>query len=113
MKNFLFVLVLFFSLFSCNQDENNILDNGTYSEVTPVAGRTQINFKSNNSLVIIKSENPDEFNYKINGNSINLSNNSGFTKDFEFVKINENEFKIENLYSSIPESPKTYINFKK
>lgn len=110
------ILVLFVSMFafnSCAKEESTTLPKGIYSEVLPVAGRTQINFKSSSELIVVKSNNSDNFNYKIVGNSINLSNNQGFNKNFEYEQINQNEFKIENLYPEIPENTKTYINFKK
>lgn len=111
MKKILFVLA--FSLFSCSTEEKQNTLNGTFSEITPVADRTQITFKSNSSLTITKSGNSDNFNYKISDNTIILSNNDGYNEDFEFKKINENEIQIENLYPSIPENTKTYINFRK
>ena len=40
-------------------------------------------------------------------------NNQGFTQNFEYEQINQNEFKIENLYPDIPENTKSYMNFKK
>lgn len=113
MKRIFFVLALMFSLVSCSTEEKQNPLNGTFSEITPVVNRTQINFKSESSLTIIKSGNSDDFNYKISNNSINLSNNDGYNQDFEFKIINEKEFKIENLYPSIPENSKTYLNFRK
>ena len=34
-------------------------------------------------------------------------------QNFDFEQIDNNTFKIENLYSGIPESPKSYMIFKK
>ena len=113
MKKRLLVSVLILSLFSCDRDEKDVKLSGKYSEITPVANRTQIDFQSNNSLVIIKSGNSDKFTYQIEGNKIKLRTDGGYNGIFEFEKINTNEFKIENLYPSIPENPKTYMSFRK
>ncbi len=113
MRKILILLILIFAFNSCAREENTTRPNGVYSEILPVAGRTQINFKSTTELIITKSNNSDNFNYKIEGNLIKLMNNQGFTQNFEYEQINQNEFKIENLYPDIPENTKSYMNFKK
>lgn len=113
MKKILILLIIIFVFNSCTRDENTAQPNGIYSEILPVAGRTQMNFKSANELIIVKSSNSDSFNYKIEGNVIMLTNSQGFSQNFEYEQNNHNEFKIENLYPEIPENAKSYMNFKK
>ena len=74
MRKILILLILIFAFNSCAREENTTRPNGVYSEILPVAGRTQINFKSATELIITKSNNSDNFNYKIEGNTIVLDN---------------------------------------
>jgi hypothetical protein len=113
MKKILLLFIMIFAFNSCEREENITQPNGTYSEEIPIKGRTQINFKSANELIIVKSNNSDGFNYIIEGNYIKLSNNQGYSQNFEYVQINQNEFKIENLYPNVPENSKSYMNFRK
>ncbi|MDY3521958.1 lipocalin family protein [Riemerella anatipestifer] len=113
MRKILLTFALICLFISCSRDENNAALNGTFSEITPIGNRTKMNFKSQNILSIIKPDSSDDFNYQIDGNKIHLSNNMGYKATLEFVKISDNEFKIENLYVSIPEYPKSYISFRK
>lgn len=115
MKNTIFCLAVLFSLFSCSNDDNPSEFQGTYSEIAPIENRTQIKFTSNTDLTIIKSENTiDKFKYEISGEYILLTHESqSQSQSFEFVKISNSEFKIENLYADIPENGISYITFKK
>ncbi|MCX7549175.1 hypothetical protein OS188_14555 [Xanthomarina sp. F1114] len=115
MKNNVFFLVIILSIFSCSNDDNPSEFQGTYSEITPIENRTQIKFTSDSDLTIIKSENAiDKFKYEISGDNILLTHESqSQSQSFEFVKISNNEFKIENLYGGIPENNISYMTFKK
>jgi len=103
---------------SCKKDTNKISVNGLYSENSPVAGRSQLNFIS--SSLVIKSETgsnyKDTFSYSISADKILLTptwTNQYSGQQIDFKKIDDNTFKIENLYPSIPEAPKSYMTFKK
>ncbi|SDH08731.1 hypothetical protein [Psychroflexus sediminis] len=116
MKKTILYLVVLFSFFSCNNDDDNPSEfQGTYYEITPVENRTQIKFTSNTDLTIIKSENTsDQFKYEISGDNILLTHESqSQSQSFEFVKISSSEFKIQNLYADIPENGISYMTFKK
>jgi len=115
MRQIIFILGL--SLFiSCKKDTISV--SGLYTENTPVAGRSQLNFISNNVLVKIEtgSNYKDSFRYSISPGKILLTP-IGTTQysgqEFDFEKIDDNTVKIENLYPSIPESAKSYMIFKK
>ena len=115
MKKILLLLVLIFSLTSCSREETNSEFNGTYVEVTPIASRTKIIFNSSTNLTIIKDGNStDSFNYEIVENFIYIKPQGNTqTQKLDFQKVSDNEFKIINLYASIPENEATYMTFKK
>ncbi|NBA78854.1 hypothetical protein GOQ04_25095 [Emticicia sp. ODNR4P] len=117
MRQTLFILGLIF-LVSCKKDTSPISASGLYVENTPVAGRSQLNFISNN--LVVKSETgssyKDTFSFSISSGKILLTPTwttqySG--QQFDFEKIDDKTIKIENLYPSIPEAPKSYMTFKK
>ncbi len=110
--------LLLLSFASCRKETNLISVSGFYTEISPVAGRAQLNFIS--SKLVIKSETgsnyKDTFSYIISADKILLaptlaSPYSG--QQFDFEKIDNNTIKIENLYPGIPESVKSYMTFKK
>jgi len=120
MKKIALIGIIFLvGLISCSKENDNRLNlTGTYTEDTPVNGRTQIKFLTQNKMIINKSPQTgtgDEFTYEITGNYIKLTptwdNSSG--TEFEFEIISNSKFKIENLYPDIPENPISYMIFEK
>ncbi len=116
--NILLIVVLVMILLSCKKDKNPVEISGLYSEMTPIIGRSQLNFISNN--FVVKSETGsiyrDTFKYSISVGKILMTpiwTNQNPGQTFDFEKIDENTIKVENLYPSIPESPKSYMTFKK
>ena len=113
------ILILYIlMLASCSKDSNSTAINGLYTESTPVAGRTQLNFI--NDHVVVKTETGsmyrDSFTYSISTGKILLtttSTNQYAVQYFDFDKTSDSTFTIQNLYPSIPENPKTYMTFKK
>ena len=102
---------------SCKKDKLPF-NRGTYTETLPVPGRSQLNFI--NSKLVVKSEsgsiNKDTFTYSLSSGKILLTpvwTNQYAGQLFDFEQIDEVAFKIENLYPSIPEMPKSYMTFKK
>jgi hypothetical protein len=115
--NFILGLSVLF-LISCKKDPNLISIKGLYTENTPVAGRSQLNFITDK--LVVRSETgsnyKDTFSFSISPGKILLT--PTWTTQYpgqqcDFEKIDDDTFKIENLYASIPESPKTYMIYKK
>jgi len=119
--NKIVLIGLFFiiGLTSCNKENDNLLNlTGTFTEISPVNERTQIEFLTENTVIINKSPQTgvgDKFTFIITNNSIKLTSTSDNSSsvELEFEIINDSKFKIENLYPSIPENPKTYMIFEK
>ena len=114
MKRILFAAL--FGLLSCHSESESPLD-GTYTEIEPIAGRSQLNFVY--GIKVIKTEKgsslQDVFLYRIQNDTIILIptwDATGPTKHTIQI-IDNSTFVIENLYASIPEEPKTYMRFKK
>ena len=107
-----------FSLLSCKKDSSADFLNGLYIEESPVAGRSQLHFISDK--LVIKSEagsnSKDTFTYSIATSKILLTptwTNQYGSQEFDFERIDNVSFRIENLYPSIPEAQKSYMIFKK
>ena len=121
MKQILVITALFFLLFSsCKKDITKSGLHGLYIEVSPIANRSQLNFIS--SKIVIKTESgssyKDTFSYSFTANATQIILIPAWTDDYsgqplDFERIDENSFKIENLYPGIPESPISYMIFKK
>lgn len=119
MKKLIVIGAIICSLFSCEKDGDGADNlNGVYTESSPVVGRLQLKFSS--GYLVTKSEKGsslnDNFKYSISNGKISLKptwTNEYAEQKFEFEIIDENTIKIQNLYPSIPESPKTYIVLKK
>jgi hypothetical protein len=119
MRQTVFILGLsFLFLASCKKDTNSISVSGIYTETNPVAGRSILNFISGH--LVVKSETgsnyKDTFSFTISTGKILLTptwTNQYSAQELDFEKIDDNTFKIENLYASIPESPETYMTYKK
>jgi len=112
-----FLLLGIFS--SCNNDEDNSVENlsGIYSEISPVKGRSQLNFINSNTVIKseLSSSVEDEFTYEIIGNIIKLKptwDNSTIQK-FEIEILNNSKFDIENLYADIGTNPTSRMTFEK
>ena len=121
MKRILVITALFFLIFSsCKKDRITGAFHGLYIEVSPIAGRSQLNFI--NSKIVIKTETgssyKDTFYYSFTADTTKIILTPAWTNEFseqmfDFEKIDENSFKIENLYPSIPELPESFMIFKK
>lgn len=121
MKQKLVIAALFILIFSsCKKDKTTSGFYGLYIENSPIAGRSQLNFI--NSKTVIKTETgstyKDTFYYSFSADTTKITLTPAWTNDYlpypmDFEKIDENSFKIENLYPSIPEFPKSYMIFKK
>lgn len=105
-------------LASCEKERNQVSVSGLYTENAPVAGRSQLNFI--NKSLVVRSETGssfrDTFSYSISAGKIRLTptwTNQEPGQDFDFEKIDDNTIKIQNLYPSFPEAPKSYMTFKK
>lgn len=108
-----------FALISCSKDEDENLQglSGTYTETSPIEGRSRLYFTGENKVTKTErgSTAGDEFTYEISGNTIKLTptwDNSG-TTEFEFELINSSKFKIENLYPDLPENHVSFMTFEK
>ena len=110
-------LILLYS-FSCTKINSICISNGFYIENIPIVGRSQLNFINNNR--VIKSETGsnfrDTFRYTFLTGKIVLTptwTTQYAGQEFDFRKIDDHTFQIENIYPSIPEAPKSYMTFKK
>ena len=118
MKQILLVGLFVISIISCKKNNSTTSFDGLYIENSPVNGRSQLNFLS--SSLVVKSEPgssyADTFKYSFTPTKIILIPNlptQHASQEFDFEKLDKNSFKIQNLYNSIPESPKSYMIFKK
>ena len=106
------------TLAACNKNSSTSTVSGLYIENSPINGRSQLNFINGN--LVIKTETgsnyADTFRYSITTAKIILTPNwttQYSAQEFDFTKIDDRSFKIQNLYPSIPENPKTYMIFKR
>ena len=119
MKKTFFVIVLSLLFnFSCKKGVNTNPTYGIYTESSPISGRSQLNFVSSNLVVKteIGSNYKDSFYYSYTNGKILLTpawTTIYSASSFDFNRIDNNTFQIENLYASIPEDPKSYMIFKK
>lgn len=105
-------------LLSCKKDDDAVSVSGIYTETLPAAGRSQLEFRPGN--IVIKSEPgstvQDSFTYAIGKGKISLTptwTDQFASSEFDFRIIDDSTIEIENLYLSIPESPKSYMTYKK
>ena len=118
-KIFLIGLFLFLGFVSCDKDDdsNSLVLSGTFTETSPVSGRSQLKFVSGDRVIKKESgsANEDEFLYELTNNTIKLTpmGDNSATIEFEIRVIHNTKFQIENLYPSIPENPKTFMTFEK
>ncbi len=115
-------LILFVILCSCNNDDdntNNQILSGIYTESIPFSGNHQINFINNNSLILKTRNGTDqEFNYESNNNTIILDSTEDASQSWELEinLISNSKFEITNIfYVSIPENPNPvrFVTFEK
>lgn len=117
MKQLFFGILLCSLFIACKKDSSSPIY-GLYIENSPVNGRSQLNFIHRN--LVIKTETgssfADTFKYSITQTKIVLTPNWASQdppQEFDFEKIDDNTIKIQNLYPSIPEAPKSYMTYKK
>jgi hypothetical protein len=116
-RTFILSFILSTLLISCKKDAQNLLY-GTYTENSPVAGRSQLNFINDNTVIKTEtgSNYSDTFNYIISQGKISLALEGAISfppQKFDFQIIDDNTFKIENLYADIPEAPESFMTYKK
>lgn len=117
-KMFLITIVTALAFSSCKKDKQSLPFFGTYTEISPMPQRSQLNFISSN--VVIKSEKgspyKDTFYYSFSADKMLLKPafiDDYLTQEFDFKKIDERTFQIQNLYPQIPEAPKSYMFYQK
>ena len=117
-KSILGILLLLMSLNQgCTKDiddESSIL--GSWVETAPMESRTGLYFAQDNKLFISKGDSgTEEFNYRIEGNTLFLSLSDAPESKNEFFidLIEQDKLKVENLYVSIPEEEPSYIIFRR
>jgi hypothetical protein len=118
MKQVLAGVIFILSFVACKKDNSTNSLSGLYTEVSPMSGRSQLKFISGN--LVIKTEPSssysDTFKYSVTLTKITLTPNWTTQyppQEFDFEKIDDKTIKIENLYPSIPEAPKSYMTYKK
>ncbi len=113
MKNILLPGLVSLLLLSCNKDNSTVLK-GTYTEVTPVAGRTTITF-SGDKMTMQSAGNAytETAYYKIRGAEIEMIpvNQNSYATKHVFRSIDEHTFETGNLYPDVNMVPTT-MTFK-
>jgi hypothetical protein len=96
---------------------------GLYTETSPYAGRSQLDFISDK--LVVRSEPGsvyrDTFMYTISDKKLALTIVTGrnnyqdgnYTFDADYQALSANEFKIQNLYPQIPENPESFMVYAK
>lgn len=114
MKNILLPGLITLLFFSCNKDSSTVLQ-GTYTEVTPVAGRTTLTFSGDKMTMQSAGNTYTETAYfKIRQEEIELTpvNQPGYATKHVFRSIDEHTFETGNLYPDVSMVPTT-MTFKK
>jgi hypothetical protein len=119
MKQLIFILgISVLAVASCKKSAISGSIRGLYTEDSPEAGRSQLNFV--NKDLVIETERgssyADTFRYSFSPGKIELKpiwTDQASVYQFEFERIDVNTFKIENLYPSIPEAPRSYMIYRK
>lgn len=105
MKKKLCLIIFFLIVLSCYR-ENSSGDEfasqytGIYTEVSPILGRTRIDFNEGNKLTVMKDPNSNwgtPYVFKISGNSITLTLVGGETKTIYFKQISSTKFEIGDV----------------
>ena len=119
MRPFILIFgVLVLTITSCKKEGDSGSIRGLYTESRPESGRSQLNFISKHLVVQTErgSSYADTFRYAFSSGKIELTpiwTDQASTYSFEFERIDANTFKIENLYPSIPEAPRSYMFYSK
>ena len=122
MRNLkLIVLLIFIGIYSScsNDDDNNLILTGIYTESIPFSGTHQLNFVDNNTLILkARNSTDEEFIYELSNNIIKLSPIRDLSKtwELEINLINNSKFEITNIfYASIPEDEDAleFVTFEK
>lgn len=111
--------IILLAIGSCKKykDSNQII--GLYTESAPVPGRCQLNFITTELMTKRDSGSTieDTFTYALTANSISLTpiwTSTSAPQSLDLEIIDNNTFKIENLYPAIPiKTTKEYITFRK
>ena len=92
--------------------------NGLYTEISPVQGRSQLNFLKGN--MVVKSEpghlTADTFHYSLLPGKIVLTpawTTQFSAQEFNFEKIDEHTISIQSLYPGIPEAGTHLMTYKR
>jgi len=122
MRNLkLIALLIFIGIYSScsNDDDNNLILTGIYTESIPFSGTHQLNFVDNNTLILkARNSTDEEFIYELSNNIIKLSPIRDLSKtwELEINLINNSKFEITNIfYASIPEDEDAleFVTFEK
>lgn len=115
----LLILIGFHSSCSKEEDENNQILNGIYTESEPYPGTHHLHFVDNNTLILEAGNSTDEeFIYELAANTIKLTPTRDLSQtwELEISIINRSKFEITNIfYASIPEDedPVKFVTFEK
>ena len=120
MERLIFIgLIIIIILSSCNKkDDNLILPDGLFTETSPVKNRSQLEFLNGNLMIQseVGSSIKDTFYYEVINDKIKLTpawRNQYLSSELPFKMISVSKFEIQDLYPSIPESPRTFMIFEK
>jgi len=119
MARLIFIgLTIIIILSSCNKkDDNLILPDGLFTETSPVKNRSQLEFLNGNLMIKseVDSSIKDTFYYEVINDKIKLTPTwkNQYSFELAFKMISVSKFEIEDLYPSIPESPRTFMIFEK
>lgn len=114
----LLAFLILFLMGACSiEDKEYQRLSGTFTEVSPIEGRTQLTFLPGKRVIKteVEDNNSDTFYYEIVGGKIKLTPvwDTSYSSELDFEIINESELEIENLYVSIPENPPVTMTFKR
>lgn len=118
MRRFTTPAILLVLILSACEEKDRPRLHGTYTEQSPVIGRSQLDFIDDGKLVKREPGTPfnDTFRFRLNNGKIILTpawTNQYLPQEFEFEIIDNNSFKIENLYPSIGTQPAGPMIYKK
>ena len=119
MKNSILATLLFLGLVlvSCTTDVDDGEDLlGRWVELSPVEGRTELFFRSNSLVTRTTSDGSTEvYNYKIEDQSIllSLAGELEGSSELFFEQVDEDTFRIGDLYPRIPEAEPVILVFER
>ncbi len=114
-------LLIFIGVYSScsNNDNDNLILIGIFTESMPFPETHQLNFVDNNTLILkAKNSTDEEYIYELSGNIIKLSPIRDLSQTWELKinLINNSKFEITNIfYASIPEDTDAiqFVTFEK